>query len=151
MTANARLSFAPRKNRTGTATSWIQIAPVSLPASLMGASLSSSVQRLPRDDDEMLDLRFEFEQEVAVLGIILRLQQIVSGERADRIERRPVRDREEMRDVTFVAAQHRGIEVAGGGTVVGNRALAQELGVGIGPLERRAPVPDPADHGLLLA
>src|SRR6516162_4260530 len=77
----------------------------------------------------MHDGRLEFEQEIAVLGIVLRALDRRAGKRADRIEIPPAGQRDEVRLIADLALEDLHAEIAGHAAVVGDRVRVEELAV----------------------
>ncbi len=98
-----------------------------------------------RIEFEVLHAGFEFEEEIRILRIVFRTRNVRASERLDCFERFPVRERDEVGDITFGARENEGGAVAvrrscnpGGPARAGRRGTRRAFAVSVLPCQMRA-------------
>ena len=94
----------------------------------------------------VLDGQVALDEEAVVLGIEDRGLDVVAREAADRVQRVPEREGDELGPVAVFAAQHPRAAVARGRGVGGQAGLADVGDVGVGVLAANGAPPDASDH-----
>src|SRR5829696_2046653 len=140
---------ASRTNATFSGVFLSRLVPSPIRVSGVSPSASAAMSVTLGDvvgDVVVRDARLAVDEIALVLGVENRGFDLLAGEGADRIERVPQRQGDELGGAPVVVAQEPGAAVPGRSTVVGKAGLPDVAGVLIGIGGADGAAPDSGDH-----